>query len=140
MTKTLSTFSRVTSLLKPLIEPVDSKQSDQNFVEMFNDDFAAIGWQLKKEVEEDTGFEIVERVRISKMQRYIFCCIQISVYHLSFQREKLPERQNVSRSQPLSQQVWQSHLDGEGRVCNKPQLMEAIFKGVRRMAKIIGNW
>ena len=54
----------MTRLLKPLIEPVDTSKNDENFIEMFNEDFAGIGLQLQKEVD-DTGFEIVERVGFS---------------------------------------------------------------------------
>lgn len=62
-TQTLSGFSKVTSLLKgALLEPADTYGGHSNFTEMFNEDFAGIGLQLGKEAEDDTGFEIVDRV------------------------------------------------------------------------------
>ena len=72
----MSGFSKVTRLLKPLIEPVDTSKNDENFIEMFNEDFAGIGLQLQKEVD-DTGFEIVERVSLKI--KMISCYVSINM-------------------------------------------------------------
>ena len=107
-------FSKVTGLLKSALldtagESGASKHGGHdNFIDMFNDDFAAIGLHLEKpDVEDETGFEIVER------------------------REKLPPRPEVKRAGPVSPQRWSYHMDQEGRVQNRSELMHAIFRGVR---------
>ena len=114
MRNTLTGFSKVTGLVKNvLLEPGDGSGHDaygghDNFIDMWNDDFAAIGLYLDKDKpEEDTGFEIVER------------------------RETLPPRPEVKRASPVSPQRWSYHMDKEGRVHDKNELLQAIFKGVR---------
>lgn len=49
---------------------------------------------------------------------------------LLYQREKLPPRPDVVRAGSVSPQRWSYHMDTEGRVQNKEELMQAIFKGV----------
>ncbi len=52
-------------------------------------------------------------------------------FFLYYGQAKLGPRPEVTRSDPVTQEEWKTHIDKEGRVTNVPQLMKRIFKGVR---------
>ena len=66
----------------------------------------------------------------------LFCALTTFNFifpYLSLQREKLPPRPDVKRGSPVSPQRWSYHMDQDGRVQEKQELIKAVFKGVCRV-------
>ena len=58
-------------------------------------------------------------------------CSGVQVCVLCCQREELIEMPEVKREHPVSAPLWSHHMDKEGRIQDREQLLHAIFKGVR---------
>lgn len=103
MTTTLSSFAKFTNSLRDALLVRDMTSEMPNYViAPAIDELPGVSLQSV----EDSDFEYVTA------------------------KYNLPPRPAVSRSRPLTSQMWSSHMDAEGRVKDVDQLKDIIFHGV----------